>query len=332
MKSKNVGRRLLSFLGLLFIVGVCLLFTQYHSDIPVEEMKEKYTNSNSKFITIDGMDVHYRDEGTGKTFVLIHGTAASLHTWDSWTKELLEKGFRVVRMDLPAFGLTGPNKEHDYSIERYVQFVNDALNNMDVKTCYLAGNSLGGRIAWNYAADYPERVEKLILVDASGFEILNKDGSPKKPPLAFQLAQSSSLSWFVRYFTPKFLVRKSLKEVMADDNLVTDKLVTQYHDFMLREGNRDAFIARVKINYEDQTEKLKKINIPTLIQWGKHDEWVPVSCAHQFYKTLPNPKLIVYEDLGHIPMEEAPQRTVKDVLEFVSTPLVLSPEIQLNKR
>ncbi len=332
MKSKNVGKRILSFLGLFFIVVFGLLFSQYHGDIPTKEMKEKYTNSKSKFLAMDGMEVHYRDEGTGKTIVLLHGTAASLHTWDAWTTELIKNGFRVVRMDLPAFGLTGPNKRHDYSINRYVKFVNDFLNDLDIKSCYLVGNSLGGRIAWNYAADYPQRVEKLVLLDASGFEILNQDGSKKNPPLAFQLAQSPLLSWAVRYFTPKFLVRKSLKEVMADDRLVTDKLVKRYHDFMLREGNRAAFIARVNLNYEDQTEKLKKINTPTLIQWGMLDEWVPLVCAYQFDKALPNSQLVIYDDLGHIPMEEDPQRTVRDVLEFVKTPLVLSPEIQLNKR
>ncbi len=282
-------------------------------DVPAEDIEKKYANAESRFIDIDGLRVHYRDEGSGMPVVLLHGTAASLHTWEGWTEEL-KSDYRVIRMDLPAFGLTGPNKAQDYSSPAYTKFLDAFLTALNIDSCYLAGNSLGGRIAWEYCWRYPGKVRKLILVDAAGYRL---PGDPE-PSLGFRLARMPLLNHIVRYFTPRSLMEKSLREVYGDDEKVTTELIDRYYDMMRREGNRDAFIARARHDFTDNTAKLSTIDIPTLLLWGDGDIWIPLTHAEKFRKDLPNATLVVYKGAGHIPMEELPEQTVADAKIFLA--------------
>jgi pimeloyl-ACP methyl ester carboxylesterase len=170
--------------GAVLLLLAVLLIAFYQPDIPVNQLKEKYAVPPSQFVALGGMNVHFRDEGPAADtipIVLLHGTSSSLLTWDACTKEW-SKEHRVIRMDLPGFGLTGPNPEQDYSIQNYVAFVNSFLQERNVTQCYLAGNSLGGLIAFHFAATYPDKVKKIILIDPAGYPIQNAKGS-----LAFTL-------------------------------------------------------------------------------------------------------------------------------------------------
>ena len=131
------GRKKYVFYAVLFLL-ILLIKGVVYSDISVDDLKKEYANKHSKFIEIDGMQVHYRDEGTGFPIVLVHGTASSLHTWDSWTKELA-KNYRVIRMDIPEFGITGPNKNVEYSIKSYTTFLSEFLSKIKVDKFHLAG-------------------------------------------------------------------------------------------------------------------------------------------------------------------------------------------------
>jgi pimeloyl-ACP methyl ester carboxylesterase len=297
------------------IIFILLIKGAVYSDIPVEELKEKYANEFSKFIQIDGMQVHYRDEGKGTPIVLIHGTASSLHTWDDWTKQLT-KNYRVIRMDLPAFGLTGANVSGDYSIQYYTQFLHQFLSKMNVDKFYLAGNSLGGNIAWNYTADYPEKVKKLVLVDASGLP------TNKEQPAIFKMAKTPIISSLFLYVTPRFFIKKNMKEVYADDAKVTEELITRYHEMALRTGNRQAFIDRAKtdFNLEGKTnfEKLNSIKTETLLIWGAEDNWIPLDNGKRMQTALTNSKLVVIENSGHVPMEENPSESLAFFLSFIN--------------
>ncbi|HAS40514.1 MAG TPA: alpha/beta hydrolase [Microscillaceae bacterium] len=298
-------------LALIFILIGAFVFT-YRGDVPVDKLKAKYANQPSKFITVKGGEVHYRDEGQGFPLVLIHGTGASLHTWEVWSKQL-SKDFRVIRFDLPAYGLTGPDPKHDYRISAYVDFVKQFLDKLAIKKCHIAGNSLGGNISWQFALNYPDRVDKMILLDASGIP------TNKKSPWVFRLAKTPVLNKIVRYATPRFFFRNNLKQVYSDDSKITEALVDQYYDLMLREGNREAFLYRVKVKYRDKSGEIKRIKNRTLIMWGKEDAWIPVKLAHEFNKRLPNSELIIYPNVGHVPMEEIPNKTVADALKFLKT-------------
>lgn len=224
-------------------VWIVVIAVVYKADIPVGELKKKYASEASQFVEVDGMQVHYRDEGNALDtvpLVLIHGTAASLHTWDTCTKEWI-KNHRVIRFDLPAFGLTGPNAENDYSMERYSEFVNQLLKKLNINHCYLVGNSLGGRITWEYTLRHPEKVEKMILVDASGYTF----DSDNAGTLAFILGKTPVLKNLLKYLMSRSVIEKSVKTAYADDEKVNDVLVDRYMDLALREGNRSAFVARL---------------------------------------------------------------------------------------
>lgn len=308
MRFLKIVRNLL-LLVLVLVVGLLAFYFRF--DIPLDTLKAKYANGVSKFIEIDGMPVHYRLEGKGEsTLVLIHGTGASLHTWERWT-EILKNDFKIVRMDLPAFGLTGPHPQHQYRIEDYVLFIDKLLAQLNIAQCHLAGNSLGGQIAWEYALAHPEKVDKLILLDAGGVP------SNRKRPWIFRLAQTPVLNQIVRYVTPRSFFENNLKQVYADHSKITDELITRYYELARREGNREAFIERTKTRSASNFEFISKIKNPTLIQWGEADTWIPLSAGEQLAEKIPNAKLIVYPKVGHVPMEEAPEMTAKDALAFL---------------
>ena len=311
MKKKSKQKY---FLYALIILLIVLIKGAIYSDISVEELKKEYANEYSKFIEINEMQVHFRDEGKGFPIVLVHGTASSLHTWDAWTNEL-KKTNRVIRMDLPAFGITGPNKNADYSIESYTTFLHSFVEKLNLEKFHLAGNSLGGNIAWNYAAEHPAKVEKLILVDASGLP------TNKEPPAIFKMAKTSVLRSLFLYVTPKMLITKNIKEVYADDDKVTDELVTRYHKMALRAGNRQAFIDRTKTGFKldakINTDRLKSIQTPTLLIWGAKDLWIPLDNGKRMNRILVNSKLEVLENSGHVPMEENPKESLELLKNFL---------------
>ena len=304
------------FIYLFIILLTSVIGNSFYSDISVEDLKNEFTNEHSQFIEIDEVNVHYRDEGEGFPIVLIHGTAASLHTWDAWTDELIKTN-RVIRMDLPAFGITGPNKNADYSIEAYTTFLHSFLEKLKLEKFHLAGNSLGGNIAWNYTADYPSKVEKLILVDASGLP------TNKSQPAIFKMAKTPILNSLFLYITPRFLIKKNIEEVYEDDSKITDELINRYHKMALRVGNRKAFIDRAKTDFKLDTqvnlEKLKSIQTPTLLIWGAKDLWIPIANGIRMNEILVNSKLEVLENSGHVPMEENPRESLKLMNDFLLT-------------
>ena len=304
-----------------FIYSLIILLTfaignSIYADISVEDLKKEYTNEQSQFIEVDEMNVHFRDEGEGFPIVLIHGTAASLHTWNAWTHEL-KKTNRVIRMDLPAFGITGPNKNADYSIEAYTTFLQSFLEKIGLEKFHLAGNSLGGNIAWNYTADYPDKVEKLILLDSSGLP------TNKSQPAIFKMAKTPLLNSLFLYITPRFLIKKNIEEVYEDDSKITDKLINRYHKMALRVGNRQAFIDRAKTDFKPDAianqNKLKSIQTPTLLIWGAKDLWIPLDNGIRMDRILVNSTLKVIENSGHVPMEENPIESLKLMNEFLFT-------------
>ncbi len=286
------------------------LIAMIRRDIPVEKLKKKFTNKNSKFINIEGMDVHYTDEGRGFPLVLLHGVSASLNTWDGW-EEKLNGDFRIIRLDLPAFGLTGPNPKNDYSIDFYVNFMKSFLDKLNVESCFMAGNSLGGYITWNFAAANPEMVKKMILLDAAGYPFV-----AETTPFIFKVAQSRIAPYF-KNFTTRYLVSKIINEVYDDRSKVTPEVVDRYYNYALREGNRDAFLSVVSKLDFSQYEILKTLKTPALIMWGERDRWVKPEYGRRFNKDLEHSELIMYPGVGHIPMEEIPDQTAEDARKYL---------------
>lgn len=312
MKYLIIILKFLLVFAVLITISFVLLFG--HRDIPINELKLKYTNSESSFISVDGMDVHFRDEGNQTDsipIVLIHGTGSSLHTFDAWT-DSLKTSNRVIRMDLPAFGLTGPFPDRNYAIAHYTSFLKDFLTALKINKCVLAGNSLGGQIAWNFTLEQPGMVQKLILIDAAGYPTISKS-----VPIAFKLGQTPVLKKLLTYITPGFMVRASIENVYFDTSKVTDALVERYFELTLRAGNRQALVDRLRKSSDTNYTNIKYIKQPTLILWGANDLLIPVENARKFHESLPNNTLTILDDTGHTPMEESPIESLEFVTDFL---------------
>ena len=311
---KKLFKYLGYFLLTLFIGSSVILIAVAQKDIPRAQLKNKYANSPSKFMPLMGMQVHYRDEGNkvdSMPVLLIHGTSSSLNTWDSLIN-YLPSNKRIIRLDMPAFGLTGPSPENKYSYTYYSDFLNAFLKELKVQQCIIAGNSLGGGIAWHFALDYPQEVAKLILIDASGYPKINEKGS-----LAFKIASIPILNNLLLYVTPKSLVKKSLETVFVDQNLITEERITRYHELLLAEGNRKAALSIFKNRFDQQTNRIKDIQQPTLIIFGEKDQLINSDNAYLFQKDIKNSKAVILKNVGHVPMEEAPKATAELINEFI---------------
>jgi pimeloyl-ACP methyl ester carboxylesterase len=293
---------------LLLVAGVASLV---RFDIPPEQLKARYAAPPSKFLEVGGLAVHYRDEGQGFPLVLLHGAACSLHTWDGWAREL-SKDYRVIRLDLPGFGLTGPNSTKDYSMAWNVRFLGAFLDKLNVPACDLAGNSYGGRIAWEFASANPGRVKKLILVDANGYPVEGRK------VLAVRLARMPVIGWVVGHATPRFFVAMTIRQMYGDPNRVTDAVIDRYYDLILAAGNRETFGILSRAGEQDSSAKIPALEAPTLILWGSEDRVIPVPFAERFHRDIRNSQLIVYQGVGHVPMEEIPGESSRDARTFLA--------------
>lgn len=313
----RLGKWALLVVGGFLALGTLAIGVFGDRDIPPEVLVRRYANPASQFLELDsGTVAHVRDQGNpdGEVLVLVHGSNASLHTWEPWVA-ILGDDFRLISMDLPGHGLTGRSVEDDYSIAAMSAFVDEVTLELGVQRFHLAGNSLGGRIAWIYALDHPQRLDRLILIDAGG----HPDEDGEEEGLGFRLARMPIVGRLMQFVTPRSVIEKTLQAAFADPALVTDAMVTRYHELLLREGSREASAKRFRLPVEtERVKELPRIRNPTLILWGEQDRLVPVADAHQFAQVIPNSRVRIYADVGHIPMEEAPARSAADVRTFLN--------------
>jgi pimeloyl-ACP methyl ester carboxylesterase len=276
----------------------------------LKDLLFKYTTDASRFLVIDNMMIHYRDEGEGDVLLLLHGAFSSLHTFNEWNKSL-KKHYRVIRLDLMGFGLTGPNDANDYSMENHIRVLKTFLNILKIEKCHVVGNSLGGWLAWEFTYRYPQKVDKLVLIDSAGFL------EEENVPIPFKLARTPVFGRIIKYVVRPQILEQFLRQVYFDQSKVTEQLITRYYELFNREGNPDAFLKLVNQPVSDNTAALKHINNKTLILWGREDMWIPVHNAYRFHAMLNNSTLKIYPKVGHIPMEEIPEESLLDVINFL---------------
>lgn len=299
----------------LTLIAALGVVASWEPDRPAAALEARWAQPPSTFIDVKGQRVHLRDEGPradSSPIVLIHGTSASLHTWDGWAEQLRGRR-RVIRFDLPGFGLTGPNVTGDYSDAAHARFVIDVADALGLSRFVAGGNSLGGEIAWRAALLAPQRVERLILVDAAGYAVV-----PESIPLGFRLAYSPATSWLVETTLPRALVASSVRNVYGEPSRVTPGLVDRYFDLTLRAGNRRALVQRMAqfIPGED-AGRLRELKLPTLILWGGRDRLIPPDSARRFATDIAGSELVMFDTLGHVPHEEDPAATLAPVRRFL---------------
>ena len=311
--------RLLYLFGLLLVLTAVAIALSRAPDRPVHSLVARWAPPPSTFIEVRGQLVHLRDVGPRADpapLVLLHGTGASLHTWDGWEARL-KASKRVIRLDLPGFGLTGPftgqYARDDYRGDTYARFVLDVLDALHVARATIGGNSLGGEVAWRAATLAPERFDKLILVDASGYAF-----TPDEIPIGFRIARVPLLKRIGEHLLPRALVAASLRSVYGDPSRISDELVDRYFELTLREGNRRALALRLQqLESGEHAARIKTLALPTLVLWGGRDRLVPPANAQRFAADIRGAQLVVFDDLGHLPHEEDPAHTVAAVAEFL---------------
>ncbi len=309
-------RRALKIFGALLLLGIiALVVAFYRPDLSLDTLKTRYANADSQFVQIGPISVHYRDVGPrgAQVLVLLHGANASLHTWQGWIDRL--KGqFRVISLDLPGYGLTDAwpeGRPGDYHLAGYSAFLDRFVEALQLNKFALAGNSLGGGVAWTYAARHPERVTKLILVDALAYP----QESPLKGPA--QIADIPVLGDVLLYVAPRSIVADNLRSTYGDPSKVTDALIDRYRDLLRHQGNREVMLMRLRRPDKFDSAGLKTLTMPVLILWGGRDSWIPVANAFRLQNDIADSDLQIFEKAGHVPMEEIPDETAAAARAFL---------------
>ncbi len=306
-------------------VLVIFIFSGIHLDIPREELEEKYATGSSQFLDLsDGTRIHFRDEGNAKnpTVILLHGFNGSLLNFDRLVPLLVED-YRLVSIDLPGFGLTGAIPSADYSTESFIDTVTTLTTYLGIEKFSIAGNSMGGGVAWRYALNNPRKVESLILIASSG--VMTEEDSRKfaerkeNSPIVWRLMNSNILKRFLNYYTPKFFATQGLKVSVYDQNLANIEHAMQFHDLVLLEGSRNAILSmsmgsRSKMH---GPESLSRIEAPTLVIHGDKDNIIPIERSQVFEEYIDKVEVKIYSQIGHLPMYEDPNKTANDIKSFL---------------
>ncbi len=303
----------LAILALLMGFAFLLLRTP---DSDPAAMRVKYGGEPSQFIDLGkGLTVHLRDEGPrdAPVIVLLHGSNDDLHTWDAWAAALTRQ-YRVVRFDQIGHGLTGPNPSGDYSLAAFESTVDQVTAKLGIQGFTLAGNSMGGAIAVSYALNHPDRLEKLVLVDAGGAPKAN----PTPGNIGFKLASLPGVNRLMRWITPRSLVERSLRQSVTNQAFINDATVDRYWEMLRYPGNRDATITRFGQKQETfDPARLAKLKLPVLVMWGEEDKLINVDGARWYARFIPGATLLLYPRIGHMPQQELAGQSAGDVARFV---------------
>ena len=319
----NWIKRIGKVLGVLLLLMVLFLASLYRRDLSPDQVNTKYITPESQFIEVEGIRVHVRIMGEGEPVFLLHGSFASLHTWEQWQQEM-STYYQTISLDFPGHGLTGPDSLKRYSTKDYSELVHALAQKLNLTKYHLAGNSMGGGVALQLASDHPEQVLSLNLIDAGGPPApkrQNQDSSTQKKTSGggawiVQLARHPIFSKLLLYCTPKFLFELNMKQVYGDEAKVTEEVTTRYYELMLREGNRKATLDRLSIPRSNSIQ-FDRLTMPTLILWGALDTWIPLSQGQRLQQLIPGANLVVFDAAGHVPIEEMPKETVAEYLSFL---------------
>lgn len=314
-------RKLLAVLLTCFVILAAGWLALRRPDVPYDTLETAYSLPESKFETVAGVKVHFVDTGPrdAPAVILVHGFASSLHTWESW-RNGLDDAYRVIAVDLPGHGLSRVPENETISTAYYVETVDALADELDLDSFTIAGSSMGGGVAWNYALDHPDRTDGLILVDAAGWDRSGDDESSS--PVIFKLLRYPAARALMKDLDLSTLVEDGLKKSFVDQRFVTEEMIDRYSALSRGPGHRGALL-QLSASGPDQRkasrEILSRLRVPTLILWGEQDNLIPVSHASRFEDAIPSAVAIVYENTGHIPQEEQASKSVEDVRAFLDT-------------
>tara|TARA_X000000368_G_scaffold370069_1_gene318976 strand:+ start:984 stop:1955 length:972 start_codon:yes stop_codon:yes gene_type:complete len=318
-------KKTLKWIGIFIIsILVLLVYSGIYLDIPRKELEAKYATGSSQFLDLsDGARIHFRDEGKAESpvIVLLHGFNGSLFNFERLVP-LLANDFRLISIDLPGFGLTGATPAADYTTEGFINAVTKLTDELGIEKFSIAGNSMGGGVAWRYALEYPAKVEGLILLASSGVgskeDVKKFEERENNTPIVWKLMGSDLLKKFLHYYTPKFFATEGLKRSVYDQQFADADHANQFHDLVLLQGSRNAILSMTMGGRRKMhgPESLSKINAPTLVIHGEEDNIIGFERSLVFKENIDNAEMKIYPKIGHLPMYEDPARTADDILKF----------------
>jgi len=315
----------------LFIVFTLLFFRR---DLSTQTLEKKYFTAYSHYekITIstlqdteESITIHYQDLGNtiDPVIVLLHGAFSSSHTFLEWASQLVDANYRVILIDLPYHGLSGGFSDHTTSLRRSSEVVKSLLNSLEIDSFYIGGNSMGGGVSWYLAGSYHLHafdIKGLILIDA----VFPSDATHMAQRFS-NITKVPGLTWYISHLTPRFIIKNLLLGVYGQSADLTDEVIDRYYDLLRHSGHRRAILIneREDISLDEQLmllDHIRDTGLPVLVLWGAEDTWVPVSVSLLFKEKLmlEDSQIIIFEALGHVPMEEQPVRTLIPVLAFIN--------------
>ncbi|MCX7059108.1 MAG: alpha/beta hydrolase [Proteobacteria bacterium] len=285
-------------------------------DIPYQELEARYASKGSAYVDLPGgVHLHYRASGdaAAPVLVLVHGYGDSFTSWDGWTEVLATK-FRVLSVDLPGHGLTRAPDGYALSSDSYVDLLEAFAAQLGLPKFALAGNSMGGGVAWRYAVSHAERLSALVLVDAAGWPL----AAPKELPLAFRILQYRAGRWLLAHIDNRPLIEQGLKQDVYDPAVIADAFVDRWAALQRAPGHRAILMSANPSSFTSASDELLSvIHVPTLVLHGESDTLIPIAAGRRFAAAIAGARLLSYPNVGHLPQVEIPARSAADVGAFL---------------
>lgn len=303
---------LLRILGALILLAVIVIaaFAWLMRPVDVSEAAARWMTPEDRMVEAAGETWRVRESGPegAPAVVLIHGFSHSLESLEPLA-DALEADHRVIRFDLPGHALTGPREDAAYSVEATVDQVGALLDEIAPRTFTLGGHSLGGLVAWRYAAAQPDRVERLILIAPGGYPNLGVGDEPAPVPQQVRLYLTAA---------PMAGVEAATAALYADPSRISESQLERIHAMMRIEGVGPALVSRIEqFTLPDPNPALREINVPALVVWGQRDAMISPQHGPRFAAAMPDARLVLIEDAGHMPVEERPEATAQAVRAFL---------------
>ena len=312
-------------LMIVVVLAIVGFVAMTRADIPYATLQARYGDASDRYLDLpNGVHLHYRDQGNqgGEPIVLVHGFAASLYDWQDWAARLSGR-YRVISLDLPGHGLTESPKGYRPHMSELVGVVDALTGKLGISHFVLVGNSMGGGVAWNYALQHQDKLDGLVLVDTVPAPYLPGHGPKRKSNvIIFNLMQVPVLRGILTHVDLTPLIRQGLDTAFVNQSLVTPALVRRYSDFSRAPGHRDILLGLQQgpqPNSAAVNAALGRLTVPTLGMHGKDDMLIRWWEGERTTKAIPGGTFIVYPGVGHVPMEQIPDKSAADLDAWITT-------------
>ncbi|WP_158700981.1 alpha/beta fold hydrolase [Phytohalomonas tamaricis] len=303
------------------ILGSAMPLAKPDIDYPI--LQQRYRSARSRNISLsNGIKLHYTDNTLGPDdnrpiLVMIHGLLMDLHAWDPW-HERLGSEFRIITLDLPGHGLTEAPGDWPVSIERYAELIMEVVERLELAPFTLIGNSMGGNVAWTFALRYPEYLDALVLIAATGWA--DNRAESQKTQTILNVAGSSVGRTLLRKMNLHGLVNDAMRDTFTPHEIPAG-IVERYETLACASGHRDILLAIAAFwrqRHLASVERLSVLALPTLIMTGDVDPLVPPEHAYLFADAIKGSELIVYPRTGHVPMMTASDASANDLCNWLA--------------